>query len=324
MFSFLSKPISHNYKLRNLVYNYLLRRAGNPTKKWQETWNDVITPNINLPVTTVIHGYKALTTMGFTYPIFMRRFNRFNNPIVQIVHETFSAKGGPVNIIDVGAAIGDTAFLLHANVPGGINKMLCIDGDGEFFNYLKENTRQFNAITCVQTFLSSHETAEKELVRIHAGTASAQGEKTIQAKPLDMVVEETNFTKADVLKIDVDGFDGKVLAGATRLLQQDKPNVIFEWHPILLKQTNNSTYECFDVLQKCGYDHFFFFTKMGDFSHYTFKVTPEAISFLETLCLEGKFGYDWHFDVVALPAGTTINMQSLAVSYFARNKKSRF
>jgi len=324
MFRLLSKLSAKNSKFRTFAYNYLLRTSNKSTKRWEKAWKKIVTKNTNLPVKTVIHGYNALISAGFTYPLYMRRYKKFNNPLVQLAYQTFITNNRPVNIIDVGAAIGDTAFLLNANMPGGINKMLCIDGDDIFFKYLQANMQQFSFVTCVKSFLSSGATEEKELIRTHSGTASAQGDNLVTAKPLDHVVLENNFTEVDVLKIDVDGFDGKVLAGAKTILQYNKPNVIFEWHPILINQTNNNIRECFEVLTDVGYEHFLFFTKTGYFSHYSYKIDTHAIAFLETLCMEGKFEYDWHYDVIALPINTQLNMQELAAGVYANNKKSPF
>jgi len=324
MFNALGKLSAGNPAVRDRAYNHLLKYAASPIDKWHKSWKTVFTTHTTLPVNTVIHGYNALITAGFTYPVFMRRYTKFNNPLVQLVYQTFETNKRQLNIIDVGAAIGDTAFLLSANIPGSIHRMLCIDGDKEFFSYLQHNMQQFKYVTCINTFLSSDEVEEKELVRTHSGTASAQGANLITAKPLDLVISEDDFTNIDVLKIDVDGFDGKVMAGAKQLLRRDMPNVIFEWHPILLKQTGNSASQCFDVLEEAGYTHFLFFSKFGEFSHYSYGIDKKALAFLEQLCLDNKFKHDWHYDVIALPGETKIDMQQLAACNYANNKISPF
>ena len=52
----------------------------------------------------------------------------------------------------------------------------------------------------------------------------------------------------DVLKIDVDGFDGKVLAGAVETLHRCRPSVLFEWHPKSIAATRNDPLCAFETL----------------------------------------------------------------------------
>ena len=60
------------------------------------------------------------------------------------------------------------------------------------------------------------------LVHTHAGTASPQG-SAVSGRPLDNV---DALREADVLKVDTDGFDGGVVAGATHTLATARPHVI--------------------------------------------------------------------------------------------------
>jgi hypothetical protein len=105
-----------------------------------------------------------------------------------------------------------------------------------------------------------------------------------------------------VIKIDTDGFDGKVLAGTQRTLAESEPAVIFEWHPILLKACGQSTTVPFDVLMNHGYRTFVWFTKHGDHSHVESPHDAARTAQLEQMCLLGEGPEpDWHYDVVALP-----------------------
>ena len=78
------------------------------------------------------------------------------------------------------------------------------------------------------------------MLRTHKGTASAQGNSKTSAVTLDSLISLINPDAIDLIKIDVDGFDGKVLLGAKGILRRYSPAVIFEWHPALCKQTGNN------------------------------------------------------------------------------------
>jgi FkbM family methyltransferase len=58
----------------------------------------------------------------------------------------------------------------------------------------------------------------------------------VPVQPLDELITG----RVDLLKIDVDGFEGFVLEGARRLLARDRPVVFLEFHPLLVKPYGHS------------------------------------------------------------------------------------
>lgn len=279
--------------------------------------------SVDKPVKTKLHGYDAMVNCGFSYPLVARLHRQFNNPLVELVHEVYQQKGRPITLVDIGAAVGDTVFLLHSNFKEAFDKIICIDGDREFFGYLKQNMQQFPFVETVAALLSDKSQIEKSLVRTHAGTASAQGDEEVRSITLDEVISQRGVSKVDVLKIDTDGFDGKVLKGATRILSEMKPAVIFEWHPILLNKTGNSATEPFVLLRDKGYEKFVFYTKYGSFSHFMFDVNIAELDALAKICLNGKHVGDWHYDVIAI-SGNELDEISLAECAFAKQKTSAY
>jgi FkbM family methyltransferase len=315
-------------KFASLIYNLLVNTVKLEDYKytsnlWQKFWRkscDIFSG----PVSTTIHGYKVILNYGYVYPIYSRKFHSYNNPLVELVYQAYSVHNSPVTLIDVGAAIGDTVLLTYSNCPGMIKNFYCVDGDQEFFRYLQYNLGNFAEGKLILSMLSHDETLERELVRTHKGTASAQGEVEVSARSLDLVATEVGLQDVDVLKIDVDGFDGKVLLGATNILNKYQPSVIFEWHPILCKKTGNDSRQQFEILEACGYEKFIWFTKFGEFSHFMYGFDQESVSRLAELCLRDKFSDDWHYDVVALHRNSRINPVVLAELSFAKVRKSKF
>ena len=173
--------------------------------------------------------------------------------------------------------------------------VICVDGDVEFTTYLRGNLAHRRDLQVVQAMLSRSSEPVRSLVRTHAGTASAQGASSVGARTLDDVLDERAFSP-DVLKVDTDGFDGAVLAGATRSLREHAPDVVFEWHPRLLTEAGNPLLEPFEVLRSAGYTQFAMYDRYG--REATLASDDDGLRRLAQKCRTMGDG-DHHFDVVA-------------------------
>jgi len=312
-------------KRASLAHSFLLkaerfRRFRAINRCWQAAWS-MAERRYQGPIATHIHGYPVVVNFGYTYPLYARMFPSLNNPLLEIAHQTFCAKGRPIVVVDIGAAVGDTVLFLRANCGTAIRRYVCIDGDGEFLGYLQNNMAQFADVTIIATLLSDGDNAP-ELVRTHAGTASPQGATTCAAQTLDRALQPLD-EEFDLIKIDVDGFDGRVLSGAASTIDRHHPSILFEWHPLLYQGTHSSVEQPFRVLAALGYDRFLWFTKFGAFSHFGGANAPE-LAMLAQVCLRNRLESDWHYDVVALHQTSAINPIELAECDYARHCTSRF
>lgn len=324
-----AKPMDANpgRKVNSLIYNLMVKTARRHGNRLEGRLWDFLkkqTKSWNMPVDTRIHGYPARVNFGYTYPATARIFHTYNNPLVELVHQKFVSTGKPVRLVDVGAAIGDTVLLVHANCPGEVSEFVCLDGDVEFFRYLQHNLGSFPNCRLIRQQLSRTLSEERSLVRTHRGTASAQGADYSATSPLDTVLASHNVGPVDVLKIDVDGFDGEVLMGAVKTLAEQRPAVIFEWHPILCQQTGNDFHAHFEALTKTGYQQLIWFTKFGDFSHFGSPDDRASIDRLADLCLRSRTLEDWHFDIIALHSESSLDALTVAELAFAKKRRSQF
>jgi FkbM family methyltransferase len=252
-----------------------------------------------------LHGRRMLINAGNPYPFMIREHPLFNLPLVSLVSEVFRKKAAPLNIIDCGAAGGDTAFLLAEKCPAAVRQMFCIDGDDDFLALLGRNAPRVPfPIHITKAMLARQNMEIPSLVRHHQGTASATDfeHKTV-AVTLDTLFPATAGTGTiDILKIDIDGFDGEAVAGAGALLARDRPAVIFEWHPDLIIKTGNSMFTAFDALHHAGYTQFLAFRNTGQFSHFGAD-RREDLELWAKYLLHFQAASDPHFDIVALPDG---------------------
>lgn len=309
----------------DVTYGALVRLAGSRSgagvalweRLWDPTWR-----HLSGPVRTTIHGHEVTVNAGYSYPAFSRRWPTYNQPLVEVVHQAHLAKGAPVTVIDVGAAVGDTVLLILERCPGAVRAVHCVEGDDEFYGYLTANLADVPQARLHRAMLSDGDVEAAALVRTHLGTASAQGSGRVAAVTLDSVMADAGWPEVDVLKVDTDGYDGKVLGGAGRLLGERRPAVIFEWHPLLYDATGQDRRRPFQILAAAGYRWFVWFDKYGVFSHVDDGYRQAQVDVLAELCVSGRGpGPDWHYDVVALPEERAIDPAEMAALTFARSSR---
>jgi FkbM family methyltransferase len=224
--------------------------------------------------------------------------------------------------VDVGAATGDTVLLIEQRCPGDVEKYLCVEGDSEFSALLCQNMKQFPQVKIVHSPLARERCQIRSLVKHHLGTASATGALLVDAAPLDDFLARPS-DRVDVLKIDVDGYDGEVLQGAKRLLKAFQPWVIFEWHPVLVEKAGQGIYDAFEALISSGYSRFLWFNNVGTFSHFTDAPTQDHIKRQRDYLFTVNHWADEHFDIIALPTWAPPIETDLAGLDYARSTARR-
>jgi FkbM family methyltransferase len=311
----------HSILYDALVQSRPLAEKARLTRVWHRLWQ-YATANQEKVVYATVHGQRAAMNAGYTYPLTSRLFRNFNDPLVELVHQANKALGRSIVLVDVGAAIGDTVLLIEANCPGAVLHYFCIDGDPQFFGFLNKNLGSRVNCTLINSLLSSEKGPSPGLVRTHLGTASAQGSDSVSAVTLDDALAPYTESRApDVIKIDVDGYDGRVIAGADRTLQSAL-GLIFEWHPILYQQTGNDWIAPFRTLEQVGFGRFLWFTKFGHFSHTVELPSKTDLDLLAAYCLV-DIADDHHWDVIALRHDSPIPVVDLARLRFAKARPSK-
>jgi FkbM family methyltransferase len=270
------------------------------------------------PVPCRVHGFEVLLNPGNSYPFIIQGMPLFNAPLVELVHQVSRSRGRPASLVDVGAATGDTVLLLKQRCPNDLDSVLSVEGDQEFFELLKRNVGSLPKVTLVQAMLAREAGLVRSLVKHHAGTAAALGDTLLQGVRLDSL-DYFKSHSVDVLKIDVDGYDGEVLAGASNLLAKDHPAVVFEWHPNLIQRTGQQYRAAFEVLETAGYSRMLWFNNTGTFSHFMSDFSATAIDPWVRYLLKVNHRADEHFDVVALHKSDLVDDIELAAMDFARS-----
>lgn len=165
--------------------------------------------------------------------------------------------------IDVGANIGKYAVIVGKQLRNeSANKrrgsVMAIEPSAEIFRILEKNIRLNNLTNVIPLNLAASDkegVSEFYLSSEGFGTSSSLIEikfksKKVEVKTdtLDNIVKRLNIKKVDLIKIDVEGAEPKVLGGAFGILKKDKPKIVFE-------ALNKRCFEeCEKILKKFNYE----------------------------------------------------------------------
>jgi FkbM family methyltransferase len=172
-----------------------------------------------------------------------------------VVIETLQEATKPGMVVaDIGAHVGIETLMLSRWV-GPTGSVLSIEADEATFGRLRLNC-DVNGLTNVELihravsdhngtlrFAASAEVTSHVLADGEVGGA----EQTVVCSRLDDLIFTTGGGRLDVVKVDVEGHEGAVLRGASRVLAELRPVFLIEiHHPEALA-------ECVTLLREAGY-----------------------------------------------------------------------
>src|SRR6185436_5957065 len=77
--------------------------------------------------------------------------------------------------------------------------------------------------------------------------------ETVRLTTLDTLLGELGLSRVDFIKLDVDGFEGKVLHGCARTLEKHQPAIFFEISPSAMSTFGDRADELISWLEDLGY-----------------------------------------------------------------------
>ena len=312
--------MAHSYAYRALIRTAPLARSRVGAALWERAWDRGVADAEGI-LTVKLHGRPTVINVGHPYPAFMRRWPGYNSPFVEMVNQSAREADRPISVVDVGSSIGDTVRLAQARCPGVVRDFWCIEGDDEFMAILRANFDGDPHVHLVHALASDGATEIPELVRVHAGTATPAGSRLHAAAPLDQLLADAG--EIDAMKIDTDGFDGNVLAGARDLLERDHPTVLFEWHPRLAEAAGVDIERAFDVLAGAEYSRFLWYDKFGRFALAEGGDARDARAKRAAWCQsEDTPAPDWHYDVIAVSDARPLDERSLTTLADSSSRRS--
>jgi FkbM family methyltransferase len=212
-----------------------------------------------------VGNYYIKHKFSHNLPKFLINHRYYNINMVKVA-ETISKKYKDLTIIDVGANIGDSVALIKTFIEVPI---LSIEGNGEYYELLKENTKKFKNIKLIKTMVDERRhTGRGEITNIN-GTGLIEVDKTSDTISFDKIDNllrlNKKYAKSKFIKIDTDGYDGKVIRGSTVYIKKQKPIIFFEYSPILLESAGDSGEEIISFLKDRDYKYLLIYMNTGEF-----------------------------------------------------------
>ncbi|MFM2156415.1 MAG: hypothetical protein RL516_1164 [Bacteroidota bacterium] len=188
-------------------------------------------------------------------------FNYFDQSLEQFFDEAKTANV----ILDIGANIGWTALRFAIKNPNAT--IIAFEPHPLTFQRAQENFEKnnFSNITCLNIGLGESTSTLKiyELMDNNSGMNRIVLEeldrpfKEVKIERLDDVLNSRNIHQVDMIKIDVEGFEGFVLMGASKILTVSNAKILMETDDAFLKNNGSSARVLVDILKEYGYKTFY-------------------------------------------------------------------
>lgn len=226
--------------------------------------------------------------------------------------------GAPLSMVDVGANIGDS-WALADSQPG--DRFLLIEGSPRWFALLERNTAADPAVTRVQALLSDRAGEAPGAIVAEGGNARvAESRSQVRFETLDGVIAaHPAFREARLVKVDVEGYDPRVLRGARGLLSAAAPVLFFEHYPKLLDLAGEPECGVFGELAVLGYRTFLFYDHRG---RWVGEVSATDGPRLAALMREARERDGFYYDVCAFPDRDAAACDAFAAAERARPAES--
>jgi len=167
------------------------------------------------------------------------------------------------NIIDVGANFGYHTLLFSQQVSDNV---FAFEPQSQNFNLLENNVKNNNIKNVILYNFACGDTnsdikmsiIEDNVLSVNMGDFTpnilANDNFTITKS---ILLDDMNFPDISIIKIDVQGWEKKVLLGATNLINKYKPILIIEFEIFQLQKTNTSCKDLFDYIRNNNYYIFY-------------------------------------------------------------------
>ncbi len=282
--------------LPTFIYRRFLRAQGERTI-WSFLRRRLIAWAGDPAATVEIHGCNLSLPLSHPLPIYLKKYRHYDR-LPRRLSAFFHEKQARLTCIDVGANIGDTVAAFRM-VEG--DRFLAIEPNPGFRHYLEANWGDDASVVILDVLCGSERASVKVEIEEGRGTATLRhvtaGVLVEQRSLDDMLTEYPDFAAPDILKIDTDGHDFEVIAGACTLIESHRPAVLFECDVFGRETYVDDALATLARFREADYEQFLLYDNFGGFQECHSLVEPDAFRELLHRQLRGDFLY---FDILVM------------------------
>lgn len=264
-------------------------------------------------VRTQTNGQRLFCDFSHKLPFYQKEYPLYDRQLAKLCGFLHEINGRPLNIIDVGANVGDT--VLNIGLKDAF--YLCVEGNDYYAKYIKKNLSRYQ-YALERCYLTDAENQKSFSVETANGTARLVSSESLQNVPmatLDRIINDKyGDFRFDLLKVDTDGFDFRVLRGSVAFLKKETPLVFFEWDRELWEDQGEKPMEVMSFLSTLEYDNCILFDNFGAFFH-VLSVNDEDLLSKYILNTHGE-GKPFYYDVLAMPNSMDSELQKQIIALF--------
>lgn len=301
----------------SIIYSIALRyylSKGKNARRAQKLYNWVLRKGHGgAVVRTRTNGQPLFCDFSHQLPFYQRAFPLYDRQLAKLCAFLQEQYHRPLNIVDVGANVGDT--VLNIGLKDAF--YLCVEGNDYYARYIKKNLSRYR-YALERFYLTDAGNQESFSVETANGTArlvSSGSTPSVQMATLDRIVNDkyADF-RFDLLKVDTDGFDFRVLRGSAAFLKKEAPLVFFEWDRELWEDQGEKPMEVMTFLSALGYDKCILFDNYGAF--FSVLSVDDADLLSDCILKTRGEGLPYYYDVLALPNSMDPELQKKIIALF--------
>jgi FkbM family methyltransferase len=231
------------------------RRLFRKVRRWVLRFADPL-------VAWEVKGCRLRLNLSHQLPLYRRDFPAYAANFERLT-ASLRRQHHRLMLVDVGANIGDSVALAEMKHE---EECLLIEGDPAYFQLLRENTAHLPGAVCVAAMLSASAQQSPGRLIAEGGTGSIvqASEGHVIFVTLDQVIEEhPRFAGSHLLKIDVDGYDFRVMRGGERFIREGHPILFFEQDPGMIRNAGDDPDDVYDWLARVGYERVHLYDNLG-------------------------------------------------------------
>lgn len=210
----------------------------------------------NRKVVREVQGVPMILPWSHRLPDYTGAGSVYGQNLVQLAD--LLAVDGDLTVLDIGANVGDSTLQILDRVPAA--KVLCVEGDDYYLEYLHLNTDRDQRVHVVEALLSTDESATPVQVVRSGGTARFESVESGDVRPVvtaaQLRTEFPDFARLRLAKSDTDGYDVALIPAIARAWA-DQPGVppvlFFEYDHALSRIAGHDPRAVWPALGSLGY-----------------------------------------------------------------------